>query len=118
MLARRQLEHGETLSQRTFRRRQVVQLRDFGLSAEMDAVGAGRAAVNVAFFSEAEPLTAPSGFPLGDLELMGACFVLQILQRYFEIQVSLFWIYKYVRQGPRFSNNCVDSDCFDALHST
>lgn len=75
ILARRQLEHGDVLSQRTFRRRQTAQLRDFGLSAETDA-GPARAAagVDVAFFSEAgaEPLASASEFPPGNTKLM-AC---------------------------------------------
>ncbi|KAJ4424449.1 hypothetical protein N0V82_000971 [Gnomoniopsis sp. IMI 355080] len=57
----------DAVSLRTFRRRQTAQLRNFGLDAEEDA-GAGRVAIDVAFFSEAdaEPLASTSGFPLGD----------------------------------------------------
>lgn len=77
ILARRQLEHGDTLSQRTLRRRQTAQLRNFGVGAERDAAAgagaaAGAAVDDVAFFSEgdAEPLGPASGSPRGDWKLM------------------------------------------------
>ena len=52
MFARRQLEHGEFLSQRTFRFLQITQLRGFG--ADPDAVAGAGASVGpeeVALFS-------------------------------------------------------------------
>lgn len=78
ILARRQLEHGEALSQRTFRRRQMRQLRSLGLGAETDADADAGALVtvaptDVACFSdtEAEPSEIfASGLPL-DAPRMG-----------------------------------------------
>lgn len=78
MLAWRQWEHGETLSQRTLRRRQTTQLRSFGLGAAETGPecggggGCGCAVVGVACFSEAEaePPASESGGLLGDRELM------------------------------------------------
>jgi len=48
MFARRQVEHGDCLSQRTLRLRHTTQLRSFGA----DAAGVVADAGEVAFFSE------------------------------------------------------------------
>lgn len=52
IFARRQLEHGDNLSQRTFLHRQTTQLRNFGAGSEVDA--RGDELRDVAFFSDAE----------------------------------------------------------------
>lgn len=71
IFARRQLEHGEVLSQRTLRRRQMTQLRNFGAAGgELVVV----VVVGVACFSEgeAEPTAAPV-VGLGSMLLMLLC---------------------------------------------
>ena len=57
ILARRQLEHGESLSHLTFRDRHVTQLRRFGAGADPEAAGSAVPEVvglAVAIFPEAE----------------------------------------------------------------
>ena len=82
MFARRQLEHGDCLSQRTFRVRQTTQLRSFGPGVDVDAVewlltDEG----DVAFFSEGEteesPPVAPEDPVAADILTDGICDMIQ-----------------------------------------
>lgn len=87
ILARRQVEHGDNLSQRTFRLRQTTQLRSFGAGAGVDAeaatgtgsdagIGTDPEPVDLALFSEAEGESAGPGLPDAENVAGGICDML------------------------------------------
>lgn len=78
IFARRHLEHGDCLSQRTLRVRHAMQLRNFGAGACADEVLAD--AAEVAFFSEPKaeaPALALSGEVATDPVIASTCDMLQ-----------------------------------------
>lgn len=74
ILARRQFEHGDCLSQRTLRLRHTTQLRSLGAAEDADVVGAGADAGADGSLSELLLLlSVPTGWPAGMDDIACIC---------------------------------------------
>lgn len=87
IFARRQLVHGASLSQRTFRLRQTTQLRSLGVGSDLDAGGSGDTN-DIALFSGTEAeLVAPAlpdvkTLPAGPCDMLGSNDALFLLEKF------------------------------------
>ena len=94
--ALRQVEHGDSLSQRTFRVRHTTQLRSFGAGAGVDAgTGAGADkllvpdAGDVAYFSEAEAkVPALAGSVAAEIVTGGTCDMVESDNRHCSLCIA------------------------------